>query len=56
MGLVSQSGGDLQLVGAVDADLAGDVNTSKSTSGFYVRAGKVGTVSVYSKLQSLAGV
>jgi hypothetical protein len=48
MGLVSQSGGDLQLVGAVDADLAGDVNTSKSTSGFYV--------SVYSKLQSLAGV
>jgi hypothetical protein len=53
MGLVFQSGGDLQLVGAVDADLAGDVNTSKSTSGFYVRAGKVGTVSVYSKLQSL---
>jgi hypothetical protein len=52
MGLVFQSGGDLQLVGAVDADLAGDVNTSKSTSGFYVRAGKVGTVSVYSKLQS----
>jgi hypothetical protein len=34
MGLVFQSGGDLQLVGAVDANLAGDVNTSKSTRGF----------------------
>lgn len=53
MGMVFQSGGDLQLVGAVDADLAGDLNTSKSTSGFYVRAGKVGTLVAHSKLQSL---
>jgi hypothetical protein len=53
MGLVFQSGGDLQLVGAVDADLAGDLHTSKSTSGFYVRAGNVGTVVAVSRLQSV---
>jgi hypothetical protein len=45
----------MQLVGApaVDADSAGDINTSKSTSSFYVRGGKLGTVSVYTTLQSL---
>jgi hypothetical protein len=53
MGIVFQAGNDLQLVGAVDADLAGDLYTSKSTTGFYLRLGDVGTVAVRSGLQSL---
>jgi hypothetical protein len=36
----------------VDADLAGDLHSSKSTTGFYLRLGNVGTVAVRSGLQS----
>jgi hypothetical protein len=53
MGIVFQAGKDLQLVGAVDADLAGGLQSSKSTTGFYLRLGDVGTVAVRSGLQSL---
>lgn len=53
MGLVFQAGDDLELAGACDADLAGDLHTSKSTTGFYLRLGKSGTVAVRSGLQTL---
>jgi hypothetical protein len=52
MGIVFLAGDDLQLVGAVDADFAGDINTSRSTTGFYLRLGNVGTVAVRSGLQT----
>jgi hypothetical protein len=52
MGLVFQGGDDLQMVGAVDADFAGDVDTSKSTTGYCLRLGRVGTVAVRSGLQT----
>jgi hypothetical protein len=52
MGLVFQAGDDLQLVGAVDADFAGDIESSKSTTGYYLRLGNMGTVAVRSGLQS----
>jgi hypothetical protein len=52
-GIVFQAGspGEWKLSGASDADLAGDINTSRSTSGYYTKLGKYGTVMASSKLE-----
>jgi histone deacetylase 1/2 len=51
-GLVFQAGsGEWVLSGAADSDLAGDIITSRSTSGFYAKLGEYGAVVCGSSLE-----
>jgi hypothetical protein len=51
-GIVFQSGsGEWTLSGAADSDLAGDLATARSTSGYYTCVGKFGAVSCSSVLE-----
>ena len=51
-GLVFSPGdGEWILSGASDADLAGDLNTSRSTLGYHLRLGRYGTVSSHCGLE-----
>jgi hypothetical protein len=51
-GIVFQPGtGEWVLSGAADADLAGDLTTARSTSGYYTSLGKFGAVSCSSVLE-----
>jgi hypothetical protein len=51
-GIVFQAGtGEWKLSGASDSDLAGDLKTSRSTSGYYTKLGQYGTIVASSKLE-----